>query len=351
MRIISLWNGDYLKSIGTYQSMIGSVMIPYNSEEAFSNIVIPASAQHLSVLRTVNGTGRYGLNLKPSGTNSTDMSIFLMFPSIADLDGFKTAGVKKHYIGVRVIANNVNTTGGGKILHFGSSATAYFAPINGQEVFVEIVTDLTTNYRVVYVNGEAYTNSSSIPDAAQNIHIGNYDSSINKLLATTQHNFDLMDMYVAVAETDEDALVKRLGKMHIKTATLDTVTNDAKFTPVPKDYDTIPKILTMVRSNTGSTNIHVLTDSNQSKMGLHWQKPTDGTEVLGASLQIAAMKPPAAQSKTVVTRNGVDRMLKVYDDTATWLAYQPVSIPTPEGGWSEDAIANLDIKIGSERTL
>lgn len=351
MRIISLWNGDYLRSIGTYQSMPSSVMIPYTSEEAFSSIISPVSAQHLSVARTVNGTSRYGLNLKPSGTNSIDMSIFLTFPSITDLAAFKTAGVKKHYIGVRVIANNVNTAGGGKILHFGGGATAYFAPVNGQEVFVEIVTDLTTNYRVVYVNGGTYTNSASMPEVAQGVHIGNYDNSINKLLSTTSHNFDLMDMYVAVAETDEDALVQRLGKMNIKTATLDSVTNDAKFTPVPKDYDTIPKILTMVRSSTGSTNVHVLTDSNQSKMGLHWQKPTDGAEVLGAALQIAAMKPPAAQSNTVVTRNGVDVTLKPYNDTATWLAYQPVSIPTPAGGWSEDAIANLDIKIGSERIL
>lgn len=349
MRIIGLWNGDYLKSIGSYQSMTGSVMIPYNSEEAFSNIVIPASAQHLSVLRTVNGTGRYGLNLKPSGTNNIDMSICLSFPSINDLAEFKAAGVKKHYIGVRVFMNNIAS--GGYLLHYGGMSSAYFTVSNQKEYFVEIVTDLVASTRQLYVNGSAYHNSTSLPDVASYIHVGNYSGTINKLLTTTSHNFDLMDIYVAVAETDEDAAVPRLGKMHIKTATLSSVTNDAKFTPVPKDYDTIPKILTMVRSNTGSTNVHVLTDSNQSKMGLHWQKPTDGTEVLGASLQIAAMKPPAAQSKTVVTCNGVDRMLRAYDDTATWLAYQPVSIPTPEGGWSEDAIANLDIKIGSERVL
>lgn len=349
MRIIGLWNGDYLRSIGSYQSMAGAIMLPYNSETNFSGTVTPASAQHLSVARTINGSTRYGLSLKPSGTNGQDLSICLVFPALNELTAFKTAGVKKHYIGVRVIPQNVATDG--RLLHFGGMGSAYVTAVNGVECFIEIVSDLTTNTRQTYINGSAFLNTTGLANVADQVHIGNYNSTVNKLLTAASHNFDVIDIYVAVAETDEDAAVPRLGKMNIKTAPLNHVTNDAKFTPVPKDYDTIPKILTMTRSASGSTNVHVLTDSGQSKMGLHWDKPTNGTEVLGAMLQVAAMKTASVQADTVVSMGDKSVTLRTYGDSLTWLAYQPVAIPTPDGGWSEDAIANLDIKIGSERTL
>lgn len=349
MRIIGLWNADHLSGVSTYARVEGSVIIPYGGERVTSNILFPSSAQQLSVTRTINGTARRTVNFKSPGTNSADLSIRLHFPSINDLAAFKNAGVKKHYIGVRVIASLINV--GGKILHFGGANTTYYAPSLGEEVFIEIVTDLTTSYRVIYVNGATYTNSSSMPDVAGQVHVGNYISDINKLITTTSQGFDLADIYVAVAETDEEASVPRLGKMHIKTATLSTVSNDTKFTPMPKDYGPIPTILSMARNASGSTNVHVLTDSSQSKMALHFAAPTDGTDVLGASLRVATMKPAAAQAKTVVTMGETKAEPTVYDDTAAWVGYQPVSIPTPAGGWSEEAIGNLDIKIGSERTL
>lgn len=349
MRIIGLWNGDYLRGIGSYQSMAEAIMLPYNSETNFSGTVTPASAQHLSVARTINGSTRYGLSLKPSGTYNQDLSICLVFPALNELTAFKTAGVKKHYIGVRVIPQNVAT--GGKLLHFGARTDAYVTATPGVECFIEIVSDLTTNTRQTYVNGSAFLNTTELANVADRVHIGNYSSTVNKLLTAASHNFDVIDIYVAVAETDEDAAVPRLGKMHIKTATLSSVTNDAKFTPVSTNNATIPKILSVYRDAAGSTGTYVLTDSGQSKMALHWDKPTDGTEVLGAVLQVATMKPASAQAKTVVSMGDVKVKPTMYPDTATWLAYQPASIPTPEGGWSEDAIANLDIKIGSERVL
>lgn len=349
MRIIGLWNGDHLKGIGSYATMSNSVMIPYGNEKAFSSILTPLTALQQSVVRAINGTPRYGVNLKPSSADNAELLIYLTFPSINALAGFKEAGVKKHYIGVRVFINNIAS--GGYLLHYGTSSTMSYTPSNGQEYFIEIVTDLVASTRLLYVNGSVYHNSTSLPELAGDIHVGNYSSTLNKLLTTTSHNFDLMDIYVAVAETDEDAAVPRLGKMHIKTATLSSVTNDAKFTPVSTNDATIPKILSFYRDAAGSTGTYVLTDSGQSKMALHWDKPTDGTEVLGAMLQVATMKPASAQAKTVVSMGDVKVEPTMYADTATWLAYQPASIPTPEGGWSEDAIANLDIKIGSERTL
>lgn len=349
MRIIGLWNGDHLKGIASYTTMSESVVIPYTSETSFRNILSPQSAQHVSSLRTINGTPRFGLNLKSPGTHNMDMSIYLSFPSIDALAGFKAAGVKKHYIGVRVFMNNI--ADGARFLMYADGTGVYWSVSSGQEYFVEIVTDLVTSTRRLYVNGAMMHDSTSFPALSSSVYVGNRDSLTNKVLTTTSHNFDLMDIYVAVAETDEDAAVPRLGKMHIKTATLSSVTNDAKFTPVSTNNATIPKILSIYRDAAGITGTYVLTDSGQSKMALHWDKPTDGTEVLGATLQVATMKPASAQAKTVVSMGDVKVEPKMYPDTATWLYYQPASIPTPEGGWSEDAIANLDIKIGSERIL
>lgn len=351
MRIVGLWNADHLAGIVAYSSIQGSVIIPYNSDRGTSNILTPISTQLVGTTRTINGSVRRTLNMKPAGTNPVDLSICLTFPSINDLAAFKNAGAKKHYIGVRVLAVSVNTAGGGKLLHFGTDSKAYYTPSPSEEVFIEIVTDLTTSYRIIYVNGATYTNSSSIPEVAGQVHVGNYNSSINALITTTSHMIELVDIYVAVAETDEDAAVLRLGKMNIKSATLSTVSNDTKFTPMPKDYGTIPSILSMARNASGSTNVHVLTDSNQSKMSLHFAAPTDGAEILGASLRVATMKPTAAQAKTVITMGETKVEPVMYVDTAAWVGYQPVSIPTPAGGWSEEAIGNLDIKIGSERTL
>lgn len=345
MRFIALWNADHLTAINTYTSMTGSVMMPFGKEGSNSNILSPGTAMHYSVTRTLNGLARRTLNLRPASTGANDLNIFLTIPSVAQLVSFQTAGVKKHFFAVRIYTGTIAS--GGKYIQFGTDPTGWFNAASNTEYFIEVVTDLVSNVRMLYINGGAY-DVVTLPGLNGQVHIGNYNTG---LLTATSHNFDIVDAYVAVAETDEDAAVTRLGKFVVKTAVLDSVSNDAKFTPVPAS-STIKDILNLKRDATGSQFTYVSTDSNESKLGLHWSRPDDtGVGVAGAALRVTTTKVATNQAVTVANVEGGDILLSTNPDTLTYVSNIPVTLPTPSGGWSEDAIANLDIKVGSKRNV
>lgn len=345
MRFIGLWNADHLIAINTYTAMTGAVIMPFGKEGSNSNILQPSTAMHYSVTRTLNGLARRTLNLRPASTATNDLNIYLTIPSVAQLAGFQAAGVKKHFFAVRIYTGTIAS--GGKYIQFGTDPTGWFNAVNNTEYFIEVVTDLVSNVRMLYINGGAY-DVVTLPGLNNQVHIGNYNTG---LLTATSHNFDIVDAYVAVAETDEDAAVTRLGKFVVKTAVLDSVSNDAKFTPVPAS-STIKDILNLKRDAAGSQYTYVSTDSNESKLGLHWSRPDDtGVGIAGAALRVASTKVATNQAITVANVGGSEFSVITSSDSLTYALSAPVTLPTPSGGWSEDAIANLDVKIGSKRSL
>lgn len=338
MRIVGLWNPDHHKGQTTYTNTVApSITAPYDYEGSLAGLLTyttaVASWQYISVY------GRNWLRFQ-SINNGTCMVVIAPPASTGAYDAFKTAGIKRAYHGIRIYVPSYKA--GGTLLVNGAGTTAYAIPAIG-EYFVEVVDNLETGTRTVYVN-----NTTVAVKNTGWLAVGNYAGS---MWGASTHNFMVADYYYGLSEDTDVPVKNRIGKMSVKTLPIATTTNDEKFTVV-NATTSIAEVLNSARGQNWPASVvgHVDTDSNESKLNLLYTAPTLGDNVVGAMVRNCVIKPASSLAGASASSGGTTVNLAVGDAAAiTPLSYFPLVIPKPANGWSEAELGNVVVSLNSRR--
>lgn len=334
MRVISLWNADHLNVPSFVTTPTPLVLGCYNTVGQNSNLMVTGSGASAPMWNTTTNAGRNFLSLQPAVVSTPGLTMYVsMCPAIA---GMSFPGVTLVYQGLQI---RTQTVASSPLLWIGS--TGFLNATSNTDYFIEVVTNLVAGTRTVYVNGTAYT--AGAPTSM--ISIGSYTGL---LMTAGSQGFSIANHWCVVGDTGEVNMPTRLGRLAVKSSNLESVSNDAKFTPVGGSsiVDTLNLKRPAVLSSPAN---YVATDSFDSKMGLKFVTPTAGDPVIGAMLRVVASKDLSSEATTVATVEGVEATVTTVLNTAAQQIYAGAIIPNPVGGWSEAALGSLDLKISSKR--
>lgn len=344
MRMLGMWSPVHFAAQTALTTTLSPPVTgrwdnPITNYSLFSS---PAMTMGYWSWNVVNTLGRYWLRVQSQVTTSYTTAINLgPVPDNSAYQALLAAGHTRAYHAVRIYVAACKT--GATLLSVNSIAS--YAVTAGSEYFVEVVDNLETKTRTVYVNGSVASSNVT----AGGVQVGNINGSLS---SGSAHQFYMADYYYAVSDANDPSPPLRLGKMSIKVATPSGAANDSKFTPsVAKSIATI---LGSTRTGIGAINTteYVTSDSNGSKMDLLFTAPNRGDKVVGAQLNVVAMRDPVAQALAKVAINGsVDNIGLALSTNPNITAPQPFTLPTPEAGWSEAELGNYSIKLYSERSV
>lgn len=348
MRVIGLWNPSHMEAQTTLSSAVEPLVALFVTSDTSSQSIVwrttPWSSWYSANVVTFRNRQWLQFNSLSSTVSSCTWSIGpdLSTNPYAELIA---KGATKAYHGLRIYVNKCKT--GAMLLSGGATAaTAYYSVTAGSEYYIEVVDDLLTGTRTVYVNGAVVT----VPSGNARVSVGDFSGS---LCSVAGHSWYITDYYFAIAEAGDVDPPARLGKIAVKTLKPTGVVNDDKFTVVGSETKSIIDVLTQSRRKTTAAQVteYVKSDPLDSKMGLLYTAPNNGDEVLGAVLVTEAFIEDTANTRGRIDINGTTLNLNLDFLTGTLLYTRAVCIAKPFEEWSEAALGELDIKVYSSRTV
>ncbi|QXO10171.1 hypothetical protein pEaSNUABM37_00210 [Erwinia phage pEa_SNUABM_37] len=329
---LSLWNADHLVGLNSTDQI--AVNWPVSGLNDVKSTFVTSNSTNT----VVDVGGQNELNVSCNSSSGSNMYFWL--PTINEMVSW---GFSRVYSGFRFRCNAVNTSA--RFLYFNNGVYGLTAAAN--TVFViEVITDCETKTRKAYVNGTQVTN---VPTGLNDrIAIGSGGSI--RILSSSNHSMNLMDMYTIVTDPATDPNPPdRIGTMIVRSAPVVSVTNDERFEVI--GGGSVVDALNAPRTSGADLSHGVITDPNGSAMSVKFERPAVVPEgVIGATVMLStALSPEDAGDPVTVTATAGDAVMEMMPVAAVPMQdYQS----TPLGGvevWDADAIANVSLSIRSNK--
>lgn len=342
IQVLGLWNPDHLSGQTSLTNALDFMFTGLYDGPTVNYGLFSGSGLSTYSWNVVSYLGRRWLRINKTAATSTSAFMVIAPPvtGYTDLKN-KYPNAKRVYQTIRVFV--VAAKSGGMLLCDDRTGT-YASVSNSSEYFVEVVTNLETNTRAIYVNGLSV--GATFPTASW-VGVGDRNGS---MMSAANHGFYFTDYVFAFS--DDVSPPTRLGKLSVKTLLGGATSNDDKFTAVGSGAS-IAGILASGRTATAPSAVtqYVNSDSNGSKMNLNWAPVNNGDNVIGAMFRGSAIKLAGADAAAYMAVNGTERVIqtKTTDVTTVVPDIAPLPIPNPANGWSEAELANVTIQMYSRR--
>lgn len=345
MRIIGLWNPDHLSKQTTLISTIEPSVTGYINDDGGNYALFSAHSMSNGYWswNVVKFNNRSWMRVNCTTSASLTAKMIICQPTTSSsYPGLRAAGTRYVYHGVRIYVTSCKASG--TLLNI-NGVNSYTAA-NLTEYFVEVVEDLTVNTRRIFVNG-----SQVSTETAGEVAVG---STMGSLLNAMSHGFYITDYYIAASEASDIDPPARLGKISVRTLPPTGMTGGDKFTVVGST-ETIPALLGAGRQATAPASIteYVNSDSNGGIATLLFTAPNKDERVIGAMGRVAVVREPVAQARAYVDAGlgELSTRMMLTDTTGLLPICTPISVATPDNGWSESELGNVTIKIWSKRSV
>lgn len=342
IQVLGLWNPDHLSGQTSLTSAFDFTFTGLYDGPTTNYGLFSSTGLSTYSWNVVSYLGRRWLRINKTGAGSTSafMTIAPAAEGYGDLKN-KYPNAKRAYQTIRVFVAAARTNG--NLLCDGGTGS-YFAVANSNEYFVEVVTNLETNTRTIYVNGSV--TAGALP-ATSWVGVGDRNGS---MMSAANHGFYFTDYVFAFS--DDAVPPTRLGKLSVKTLLGGSTTNDDKFSVVGTT-SSIASVLASGRAATAPSAVsqYVNSDSNGSKMNLNWAPVNNGDNVIGAMFRGSAIKLPSADAAAYMSVNGTEKRIqtRTTDVGSVVPDITPLVIPNPTGGWSEAKLSDVTIQMYSKR--
>lgn len=342
IQVLGLWNPDHLSGQSTLTSSFGFTFTGLYDGPTSNYGLFSSSGLSTYSWNVVSYLGRRWLRVNKTSASSTS-AFMTVAPSVTGYTDLKNKypNAKRVYQTIRVFVAAARA--GGNLLCDGASGS-YFGVASSNEYFVEVVTNLETNTRIIYVNGNNVT--GAFPTTSW-VGVGDRNGS---MMSAANHGFYFTDYVFAFS--DDATPPTRLGKLSVKTLLGGSTTNDEKFTTVGSG-SSIAGILASGRTAAAPSAVtqYINSDSNGSKMNLNWAPINNGDNVIGAMFRGSAIKLPNADAAAYMAVNGAERVIHIRTTDITTVVpdITPLVIPNPDGGWSEAKLSDVTIQMYSRR--
>lgn len=290
MRVVSMLNFDGWEEFSPTSI---NVPIPYIIADLAGSCGSPIGAQSNIGITQYNGrrwlcaTGpKFGFIL---GQNNNKLASW--FPK-----------AKRVYYGARVYTRN--TPDGKYLLIFDKYNSNYpgFCTVDSKrEYFIEVVVDMATGSRMVYVNGSSFGLSTGDNNVDILIGSGATQPDSTKILPSSLTTLLINDYYCVIAEAN-DTPPARIGPCVVKTAKVASVTGDSAFSVTDKTKSIAEIISTPVQPTiTPGTSPAVVTDPAGSMMCVNFALENPQDKPLGVQFRIMCSRKPVDSSEIKIT--------------------------------------------------